>query len=129
MRFRKRTSARDDPALSAFASAASLIDGAQRALLAAIPTSRDPGIPLGEALDAFLEALNAAGAAMPPWRDERWADDWKACSDGIAEARDAARRLKNLKVSLTFEQLNAQIGDVLYPLDAFVDAERALRRR
>ena len=106
-----------------------MIDQAQRSLIAAVPTSRDPGVPLREALDSFLEELTAAAAAMPTWHDERVAHEWTKCSAGIAEARAAAERLKDLNVELTFEQLNAQIGDVLYSLEAFVDAERGLRRR
>lgn len=129
MRFKRRTSTPDDPVRKGFGAVASLIDRAQRSLLAAIPTSRDPGTPLGDALDAFLQGLAAADAAMPAWKDDSVAHEWTKCSDAIAEARAAARRLENLNVELTFEQLNAQIGDVLYPLEAFVDAEGSLRRR
>ena len=66
---------------------------------------------------------------MEAWKHDSVAHEWTKCSEAIGEAREAAQRLKNLNVELTFEQLNAQIGDVLYPLEAFVDAESSLRRR
>ena len=94
-----------------------------------MPTSRDPGVPLSDAIEAFLHGLDAVEAAMPSWRDETVAHEWTKCSEGITEARAAAQRLKSLNLELTFEALNAQIGDVLYPLEAFVDAERSVRRR
>ena len=129
MPFRRRTNAQDDPLARAFALVASRIDHAQRSLLAAVPTSRDPGTPLREALSEFIRGLDAADEAMPSWNEPRVAHEWTKCSEGIAEARAAAERLLETNVQLTFEQLNAQIGDVLYPLEAFVDAERGMRRR
>ena len=129
MRFKRRTSMPDDPVQKGFGTVASLIDHAQRSLIAAVPTSRDPGVPLHDAIDAFLHALGAADAAMPGWRDERVAHEWTKCSEALEEARTAAQRLKSLNVELTFEQLNGQIGDVLYPLESFVEAERSVRRR
>ena len=128
--FRRR---RNDPlpeeTRRAFFVAAGLVDQAQRALIAAVPTSRNPGMPLAQALDAFLAALRTLDGAMPAWRDDHVAHEWTKCSDGISESRIQAERLQKHNVELTFEQLNAQIGDVLYPLEAFVDAERGLRRR
>src|SRR5947207_12399039 len=126
MRFKRRASTPDDPARKGFATVASLVDHTQRSLLAAIPTSRDPGAPLREALDSFLQGLAAVEAEMPAWNDDAVAHEWTKCSDAIAEARAAAQRMKDLDVGLTFEQLNAQIGDVLYPLEAFVDAEGSM---
>jgi hypothetical protein len=129
MRLKRRTTAPDDPVRKGFGAAASLVDRAQRTLLDAVPTSRDPGVPLPEALDAFLRGLADVESSMASWKDESVAHEWTKCSEAIAESRAAALRLRNLDVELTFEQLNAQIGDVLYPLEAFVDAERSVRRR
>jgi len=128
--FRKR--ARDqlpDEIRRGFAISARLVDEAQRALIAAVPTSRNPGAPLGDALEAFLTALRTLDDSMPAWRDERLAHEWTKCSDGIREARAHAEALQRNDAELTFEQLNASVGDVLYPLEAFADAERDLRRR
>ena len=129
MRFKRRKSTPDDPVRRGFGAVASLVDRAQRSLLEAIPTSRDPGVPLGEALDAFLRGLADVESAMASWNDDSVAHEWTKCSEAIGESRAAARRMKDLDAELTFEQLNAQIGDVLYPLEAFVDAERSMRRR
>ena len=129
MPFRRRASEQDDPLRRAFGLVASQIDHAQRALLAAVPTSRDQGIPLRDALDAFIHSLDDAARGMDSWKGERLAHEWTKCSDGITEARELAAHLRERNVELTFEQLNAQIGDVLYPLEAFVDAERSVRRR
>ncbi len=129
MRLRRRSDESTDPVRGGFAVTATQVDRAQRALIAAIPTPRDPGVPLAPALHAFLEALDRVEASMPAWHDESSAHEWTKCSAGIAEARAAAEALAGNNLELTFEQLNAQIGDVLYPLEAFVDAERELRRR
>ena len=129
MPFLRRRNDADDPIRKGFGRVASLVDHAQRSLIAAVPTSRDPGIPLSDAIAHFLAGLNDAEAAMQTWKDDSVAHEWTKCSDALAEARAAAGRLKNLNIELTFEQLNAQIGDVLYPLEAFVDAESRLRRR
>jgi hypothetical protein len=112
-----------------FAVAAGLVEGAQRALIAAIPTSRDPGVPLAEALDAFLERLDEIVGTMQAWQDDRVAHEWTICAKGVHEARAQAELLRAEQTELTFEQLNARVGDVLYPLEAFADVERDLRRR
>ena len=129
MRFKRRTSRPDDPVRKGFGTVASLVDRAQRSLLDAIPTARDPGVPLREALDAFLRGLAEVETSMASWKDESVAHEWTKCSEAVAESRAAARRLMENNAELTFEQLNAQIGDVLYLLEPFVDAERSVRRR
>jgi putative heme degradation protein len=128
--FRKRRSDRlPEPTRRAFAVAAGLVNEAQRALIAAVPTSRNSGVPLSNALVAFIAALGALDEAMAAWRDERVAHEWTKCAEGIREARSQAIALQSIDVELTFEQLNTRVGDVLYPLEAFADAERDLRRR
>ena len=113
----------------AFGATAALVDEAQRALIAAVPTSRHRGIPLGEALSAFGASLDAVDTRMPAWRHETTAHEWTKCSEGVEESRRQAAALQRANAGFTFEQLNAVIGDVLYPLEVFADAERELRRR
>jgi hypothetical protein len=128
--FRKRASdPLPDSTRRAFVIAAGLVDEAQRALIAAVPTPRNPGVPLPDALDEFIAALDRLEDAMAPWRDERVAHEWTKCVEGIREARAQAVALQRIDVDLTFEQLNARVGDLLYPLEAFADAERDFRRR
>src|SRR5262245_3948341 len=116
--FRKRTrTSVPDEIRRAFGATAALVDEAQRRLLAAVPTSRDAGIPLSEALNAFIASVDAVSARMPAWRNETTAHEWTRCSEGVDEARRQATDLQRANADLTFEQLNAAIGDVLYPLE------------
>lgn len=105
------------------------VDAAQRALLAAIPTSRDPGVPLGQALVAFTQRLDAARRAMPGWRSDVVADQWGHCDLALVEARRLAEQLRLEDSPLGFEALNARVGDILDPLEVVADTERDLRRR
>ena len=112
----------------AFGVVATAIDAAQRALLAAIPTSRDPGVPLGQALSSFGVHLGRAADAMKTWRSDRTAEHWDRCQTGLESARAAAERLRLEPGSPGFEALNARVGEILHHLEEFADAERELRR-
>ncbi|MHB8513109.1 MAG: hypothetical protein ACYDCC_13130 [Actinomycetota bacterium] len=116
-----------DPLLEAFLRVAEKIDIAQRALLIAIPTSRDPGAPLDVALEAFEASLGEARALMPTWAHDPLREMNASCVEAIDTALKQASALKG--ATLQFEALNARIGDVLHPLERFVDAERFLRKR
>lgn len=107
---------------------AAALDAAQRALLAAIPTARDPGVPLAQAIAAFEEGLREAETLMPPWRTPGTQASHDRCAQALVQARREAERLRLEPGRLEFEALNARIGDVLHPLEVFADAERALRR-
>lgn len=119
---------RSDPAAesikAAFEPVATAVEAAQRALLAAIPTARDPGVPLGQALAAFgvrLEQAQTAAAGLPAaWRDRVGAP--------LAEARARAGSLRLVESALGFEALNARVGEVLHPLEDVADIEREVRR-
>lgn len=128
--FRRRA---PDPAVEAlrraFGRSAASVEAAQRALLAAIPTARDQGVPLAQALAAFAGHLDEARAAMDGWRDDALVHEWTKCADAIESARAEAARLRLEPGTLGFESLNARVGDVLHPLETFADVERALRRR
>jgi len=126
---RKKTDALPDEIRRAFMRSAVLVEETQRALIAAIPTSRDPGIPLHEAIDAFTRALEIARGSVAAWRDERLAHEWTKCSQALDEARRLSEGLRLAAGGLTFEQLNARVGDVLYPLETFADVEAEIRRR
>ena len=127
--FRRRAADKQlAPARAAFRLCASELDSAQRALLAAVPTSRDKGIPLDEAIDGFLAGLDRLEVAMPGWRIEQTEEDWKDCFRVLAESRAAALRVKEEPPS-GFEALNARLGDVIAPLEQFAYAALSLRRR
>lgn len=128
--FRRRP---PDPSIerarAGFAPVAVAVEAAQRALLAAIPTSRDPGVPLGQALAAFGSHLDAAGRALDGWDEPIIAAERGRCSAAIAAARAEAERLRLEAGPLGFERLNARVGDVLHPLEEVAEVERTLRRR
>lgn len=115
--------------MGAFLEVAEALDAAQRALLGAVPTSRHPGIPLGEAIASFRRRLAEAEARMPAWRRDATADVHDRCAAALDAARAEAETLAGEPGPLGFERLNARIGDVLHPLEEFAEAERALRRR
>jgi hypothetical protein len=122
---------RNDPALNiardAFRRCAAELNSAQRALLAAVPTSRDTGIPLDEAIDAFLEGLDRLEVQMPGWRMEQTEDAWKDCFRVVAEARAEALRIKENPPD-GFEALNTRLGDVIGPFEQFAYAALSLRK-
>lgn len=106
------------------------LDAAQRVLLAAVPTSRDTGTPLAEAIDGFLAGLARAESSMSAWRTERTEAVWVRCERALAGARAAAGSLNTDSAagSLGFEALNARLGDLLSPLEEFADVAAEIRR-
>jgi len=114
--------------LAAFLYMASALDDAQRALLAAVPTARHDGVPLAAAIAAFERGLAEAADRMPAWRAAETATLHAECSAALIAARAEVERLRLEPGRLTFEALNGRIGDALHPLEAFADAEQALRR-
>jgi len=121
-----------DPILQAFLKLAEQLDLAQRALLTAIPTSRNPGRPLDVALDEFELGLANAERLMPGWLTDETREWHARCSEDLASARNEAAALRAAIPEgeiLQFELLNSRIGDMLHPLEEFADAERFLRKR
>jgi hypothetical protein len=126
--FRRRNDPKLPAARDAFRLCAAELNSAQRALLAAVPTSRDSGIPLAEAIDSFLEGLDRIEAKMPGWRIEQTEAAWKDCFRVLAEARAEALAIKENPPD-GFEALNARLGDVIAPFEQFAYAALSLRRR
>ena len=126
--FRRRNDPKLAVARDAFRLCAAELNSAQRALLAAVPTSRDEGIPLAEAIDGFLAGLDRIEAKMPGWRIEQTEDAWKDCFGVLAAARAEALRVKENPPN-GFEALNARLADVIAPFEQFAYAALSLRRR
>ena len=124
---RRREGASLTAAREAFRKVAAELDAAQRALLSAVPTSRNTGAPLPEAIAGFLEGLDRMEAAMPAWRIPQTEESWKKCFAVLAEARVAAERLGNDGTKLEFEPLNARLGEIIAPLEEFAYAALSLR--
>lgn len=127
--FRRRRDPEIAGILAKFEHTADRIESAQRALLAAVPKSRDAGLPLPLALNLFADHLAAAEGTMPDWNHPRVAEHWETCARAIAQARAEAERLRAEPGTLSFEALNARIADVIAPLETFADVERTLRGR
>ena len=127
---RKKADPELDAALEAFRRVTAELDAAQRVLLAAIPTSRDTGTPLVEAIDGFLAGLARAETAMDGWRAARTEQLWQRCATALVEAHAEARRLRDdpNSAKLPFEPLNARLGDVIAPLAEFADVAPEIRR-
>ena len=104
------------------------LDAAQRALLSTVPTSRDVGIPLNEALNDFLSGLARADALMPAWRTSKTEQIWLRCAEAIGQSRAEAERLRDENSALGFEMLNARLGDVIAPLEELADAAPEIRQ-
>jgi hypothetical protein len=115
-------------ALELFRPVAHAVDRAQRALLVAVPTYRNPGAPLRAALDAFEAELSAVEALMPPWRTSFSDEAWTRCAEALKQTRSELLRLRDDPPGPEeFEKLNARLSDVLSPLEEFAETERRLR--
>ncbi len=114
------------PAYQAFLRCAEQVDLAQRAMLRCVPSSaRSLALPLPVGAETLRLALAEARALMPAWRHPRVEEQWNASAAALSEtlaAVDAAvtraGATDELEVALT------AVGDLLAPLEAFVDAER-----
>jgi hypothetical protein len=118
---------------AAFEHVAALLGEAKDALTAVMPTTRLPGTPLAEALEAFEDRLARASAGMEAWRVPEVMDAWGEATRGLERARERARAFREDPPELAgFEGLIWAVGEVLDPLEAFEIAEdrfRALRVR
>lgn len=129
--FRRRPPLPDDlhAAWWAFVDCAEVIEGGRRQLLATLPAGRVEPAPIGVGLDALVAAVDDARRWMPDWRvpvlDEHWLD----CNASLDEALDNAPEVRELAASPgELEELLGAVSDVVEPLDAFADAERAWRQ-
>jgi hypothetical protein len=117
-----------EPVREAFGEVLDEVEPAKAALTEVMPTTRLPGRPLPDALAAFEERLVRAAEGMTAWRRPELDDVWRACDDGLAEARARAERFRREAPDLGgFEGLIWAVGELLAPLEAFEAAERRFR--
>lgn len=117
-----------DPAFASFLAVLERIEGAKRALLTAVPSPR--GIPArstAEAVLAFEDGLRSARELMPGWRHGGTEDAWRGCDAGIRAASERAERLRLEAPALDYEGLVEALAHLIDPLEAFEEAERAVR--
>jgi hypothetical protein len=113
------------PARQAFGEVLDEVEPAKAALTEVMPTTRLPGRPLPDALAAFEEHLARAADGMGAWRRPELEEVWRACDEGVAEARARAERFRLQAPDLGgFEGLIWAVGELLEPLEAFQTAER-----
>ena len=109
-----------------------VLERAKAALTDAVPGTRFPGRPLGEALWAFETDLGEVRDRMDRWRSPEIEREWVAASDGLAEALALAHRLRSEgSEPVGFEGLIAVVADLIAPLEPFEAAAarfRELRR-
>jgi len=92
-----------------------------------MPSARRAGTPIAEALLAFESAIAAAREEMPGWREARTEAEWLRCEAALIDAASKAERLRLSAPQLDFEGMAMVLGDLIAPLDVFLDAERLVR--
>lgn len=117
------------PAWQAFVDCALLVEGGRRTLLGTMPVGRVEPTPVGLGVEAMGLALDDAGERMAHWQVEPLVDDWQDCVAAMEEARENLTVVGEVAASTSeLEELQAAVGGVIQPLDAFADAERTWRR-
>jgi hypothetical protein len=79
---------------------------------------------VAEALAAFEEGLRRAADELDRWRSGDEAVR-RSCRVAIDDALARGERLRLAAAPLDYEGLVTALGDLMAPLDAFADAERA----
>ena len=113
----------------AFLDCAQAIEAGRRVLLGTLPTGRVEPAPVAVGVDALARSLEDVRAWMPTWRLPEIADDWEDCVAAVEEAEANLDHVREVAANTSeLEELLEAVGEVVAPLDAFADAERAWRR-
>lgn len=103
------------------------VEEAKAQLVATVPSPRGiPGRPVAEALMVFEAELRRAVELLDHWQPAAPVL-LRACVGAIDESLRRAERLRLEAPALDYEGLVTVLGDLMAPLDAFVEVERALR--
>jgi hypothetical protein len=113
-----------------FVDCAEVVEGGRRRLLATLPAGRVEPAPVGVGLDAVTAATADARAWMPRWRELPGLEEaWRGCAAALDEADAAVPAARAVAASTgELEELLGVVQEVIDPLDAFANAERAWRR-
>jgi hypothetical protein len=111
-----------------FERVAAAVERAKAAALSAVPAPRREPEPLAPAVVALEGALADAREALATWTESP-PEVRERCRAALEETARRAEWLRLEAPSMDFESLVLVLGDVIAPLDAFVDAEHELRRR
>jgi hypothetical protein len=114
----------------AFLDCAELIEGGRRLLLGTLPTGRVEPAPIGVGLDALVRSIADARAWMDGWKLVELEDVWSDCHAALDESQANTAAVRDVAATTgELEELLGAVEEVVAPLDAFADAERAFRRR
>jgi hypothetical protein len=116
-----------EAAWQSFLRFARALDEGSRALLAAVPSARRPGVPLEASVEGFLAGTAAARRELAGWALPALAAEHTAAAAALATAERRARELPEAATGLEFEHRTEVIGEVLDELAPIQDAEQALR--
>lgn len=116
-----------DAAWAAFTRGSQALEEGMRALLATVPTARNPGAPLEAGVHGFVAGAHAAAAEIPAWTLPELTEVAEAARQALDRAAALARTLPETAGGLEFEHRNERIDDVLAELDPLREAEQALR--
>ena len=117
------------PAWARFQEQAERVEQARQALLGCLPVGRVDPVPVPVGLDLLHDELVAVRAELDAWAVDELAAQRRACAAAIAEALEAiaqARRVVHTTSEL--EAVLEAVAEVVEPLDAWADAERAWLR-
>lgn len=117
------------PAWEVFQEQAERVESARQTLLGCLPVGRVDPAPVPVGLDVLDGELAAVAAEMDAWRRPEVGGHWAACHEAVKLARDAAVEARRVATtSGELEELLEAVTDVVEPLDAWADAERAWLR-
>lgn len=128
---RKRMPERLAAPWKAFRDQAERVEAAREALLGCLPVGRVDPAPVPVGLDLLRDELEAVRAELHAWRVVEVEVEWEACRASVEEALGQVEPARAVAVTTTeLEALLEAVGEVVEPLDAWADAERAwLRQR
>ena len=127
---RKRLPPELVPAYAAFLAVLAQVEAGKSMLVGVMPTTRLPGRSLPDALFEFEARSSRAAELMPAWRMPALEAEWSACEQGLAEAREQARRFREEGPELGgFERLIWAVEQLMAPLEPFEAAALAFRTR
>jgi hypothetical protein len=105
------------------------VEAAKDAMTSTVPSTRQPGMPLAEAIAEFEDHLGHAKEKMPAWDHPQLEDEWLACDAGIELSLRRTRSLREKPPELAgFEGLIWVVDHVLMPLEVFESAAERFRR-
>ena len=116
-----------EAAWQSFLRFAKALDEGSRALLAAVPSARRPGVPLDASVQGFLAGTAAARQELPGWALPQLAGAQRATGAALDAADRRALQLEAVTSGMEFEHRTEAIGEVLDELGPVQEAEQALR--